>query len=159
MAYKDLFSLDATSWNSLFGDNATVAGGIPAIGLAAYIPTCGTRAGANSDGVLVGAVTPTALAKCQKALTGGTVYTDLTTAANNATTGDVTFDFAAVDDALYFTHATAKFSAIKITYSTAGVYTATLVWEYWNGTAWTNLATSNLLTDSTASSGAALKAS
>lgn len=158
MAYKDLFSLDANSWANMFGDNQGVAGGLPAIGLAAYIPTCGTRAGPNSDGVLLGAFTPTAVGSAQKALTGGTVYTSYTTAANNATTGDVTFDFGAVDDALYISHATQKFSAIKITYSVAGVYVATLVWEYWNGTAWTSLATSNLLTDSTASSGAALKA-
>lgn len=123
-------------------------------GMHVALPAFGTRGGANSDGVLVGAFTPTALGRCFKALTGGTVFTNYTTAANNASTGDVTFDFAAQSDALYVGHLTQPFCAVKVKYTTAGSYSATTLWEYYNGTTWVNLATSNLLLDSSASSGA-----
>ena len=78
---------------------------------------------------------------------GGT-QTDETTAANDATTDDMTLLPAspAVDDAYYFGHATDLFGEVKINISTAGDGTWTLTWEYWNGTAWTAL---NVLSDGT----------
>jgi len=64
---------------------------------------------------------------------GGT-QTDETTAANDATTDDITLLPAspAVDDAYYFGHATDLFGEVKINISTAGDGTWTLTWEYWN---------------------------
>ena len=116
-----------------------------------WIPTFSTRGGPASDGVLVGGYTPQTMKSVQGALTGGTVYTDLT-ATDNAGSG-TTWNLAALNDAIYF-GATVPFSTLKTTIGTAGSYSATTLWEYWNGSAWVNLATSNLLLDSTASSGA-----
>lgn len=67
----------------------------------------------------------------------GGVMTAETTAANNATTNDVTLLPATpvVGDAYYIGSAS-KFSAARINVSTAGVGTWTVTWEYWNGTAW-----------------------
>ena len=74
----------------------------------------------------------------------GGVFTDVTAAMNNATAADVTFT-TAVNNAMYFGHAT-QFRWISHVLSTVGVG-GTLVWEYWNGSAWTTLtlaATNNL---------------
>lgn len=126
-----------------------------------FVNTFGVRAGANADGVLVGSLTPTAVGSCANAFTGGTVFTDLTTAANNATANDVIVMDATpvLNDALYVGHLTKPFTGIKATYSTATAYTGmTTLWEYYNGTTWVNLATSNVLVDSTASGTIAFKA-
>jgi hypothetical protein len=66
----------------------------------------------------------------------GSVFTDLTTEANNSTAADVTFT-TGVGNALYFGHAT-TFRSIVFLLSTAGAG-GTVVWEYWNGSAWATL--------------------
>lgn len=70
---------------------------------------------------------------------GGTT-TDETTAANNGTTDDLTLlpSTPAVDDAYYIGYSN-EFSSVDINVSTAGDYTGSLTWEYWNGTSWTAL--------------------
>lgn len=70
----------------------------------------------------------------------GGVFTDETTEANENTTGDVTLlpASAAADDAYYFGFAT-PFSDLKLVISQAITGTATITWEYWNGSAWTAL--------------------
>jgi hypothetical protein len=70
----------------------------------------------------------------------GGSFTDETTPANEATADDMTLLPAApvVDDAYYF-GASALFDKLTLNISTAGAGTWTLVWEYWNGTAWTAL--------------------
>lgn len=118
-----------------------------------YLPSSGTRAGVASDGVLVGSLTPTAVTKAFTALTGGTVFVDITTGANDAATANAGWNLAAAQDALYVAY-TAPFSGLKVTYSTAGDESATTLWEYYNGTTWVNLATSDFLLDSSANSGA-----
>jgi hypothetical protein len=64
--------------------------------------------------------------------------TDLTTAANNATTDDVhiTSAYPIVGDRGYFGSAE-KFCKLKLDVSTAGTGTYTVVWKYWDGSAWT----------------------
>lgn len=72
----------------------------------------------------------------------GGLFVDETTPANEATGDDVELVGAtiAVNDAIYFGHATATFSALDINITTQGDYTTTtFAWEYWNGTAWTAL--------------------
>ncbi|HVZ66924.1 MAG TPA: peptidoglycan DD-metalloendopeptidase family protein [Patescibacteria group bacterium] len=79
-------------------------------------------------------------------------YQDLTTAAANTTAADV-FDtvssglVSAVSDAAYFGSAS-KFDTISWVLSTNGT-TGTVVWEYWNGSAWAPL--TDILTYSSAS--------
>lgn len=53
---------------------------------------------------------------------------------------DVPFTFGAINDAIYF-GATGPFQRIRINIGTAGVYTASGAWEYWNGSAWTSVGT------------------
>lgn len=74
------------------------------------------------------------------AYTGGTVFANITTAATNDTTGDVfPLDTTpAVNDATYYSAVGGgAFKGISLLNSTQGAGTWTLVWEYWNGTAWT----------------------
>lgn len=69
------------------------------------------------------------------------VFTDLTTAAGDATANDVVYFRAApaVNDAFYIGSAT-KFMGVEHNIGTAAVGpTLTTVWEYWNGSAWTTL--------------------
>lgn len=67
----------------------------------------------------------------------GGVLTDESTDLNDVNpANDVPFAFGAVDDAIYFGH-TAPFQRMRITIGTAGVYNASGIWEYWNGSAWT----------------------
>jgi len=63
-------------------------------------------------------------------------YTDVTTAAGDTTTADVTMPSAS-GDIIYFGKNT-TFDAISDTLSTNGVG-GTVVWEYWNGSIWTTL--------------------
>ena len=110
----------------------------------------GTNEGANADGVLIGQLTSTdpvtVLLKTQ-ALAGicqaddGTVFTNETTPFNEATADDVEVLPAvpAVGDACYFGHATSQFQRIDLNETTQGDGTWTIVWEYYNGSAWAAL--------------------
>ena len=70
----------------------------------------------------------------------GGSQTDQTTAANNDTTNDMTLlpSTPAVNDAYYLGSLEIQ-SRIYINISTAGSGTWTIVWEYWDGSAWTAL--------------------
>ncbi len=68
----------------------------------------------------------------------GGVFTNETTDGTNATVNDVTIPITALNNALYIGYSK-PFGAVKMKYSTAGVYSATIVWEYWNGSAWATL--------------------
>ena len=71
--------------------------------------------------------------------TGAGVYTDETTNINSAAANDVPLPpMTALNDAIYFAD-TIPFRAIRLVIGTPGVYAATLVWEYWNGSAWTTV--------------------
>lgn len=69
----------------------------------------------------------------------GGVLVDESGDINDAAGGnDVPFAFGAQNDAIYF-GAPMEFDRIRVNVSTAGVYVATTVWEYWNGSAWSAL--------------------
>lgn len=80
-----------------------------------------------------GTLTPTSI----QADDGG-VFTNETTDGTNATVNDVTIPITALNDAFYIGYSK-PFQAVKMKYSTAGVYNATVAWEYWNGSSWTSL--------------------
>lgn len=113
--------------------------------------TCGTDAGPNSDGVLVGSLAESAIATALLESRAGSslvitddggLYVDETTPANEATANDVEIVGAtlAANDAIYF-GATSEFTEILINITTQGDYTDPVwAWEYWNGTAWTAVA-------------------
>lgn len=67
----------------------------------------------------------------------GTVFTDETTPAKNATADDMTLLPAvpAVNDAYYFGR-DHEFDSIRLDVSTAGAGTWTILWEYWDGDSW-----------------------
>ena len=72
----------------------------------------------------------------------GTGNTTETTAANNATTNDMTLmpDPDSVGDAYYFGSYN-QVKAIRVNVSTAGIGAgATITWKYWDGSSWSNLA-------------------
>ncbi len=100
----------------------------------------GTRGGANSDGIMVGTLTHTALADVTE--DHQTVFTDLTTEAGDASANDVTLpDPFDLNDAIYFGHGTI-FSAIVTDVGTQAVgaaVAAEVAIEYWNGSAWAAL--------------------
>lgn len=121
------------------------------IPLAISIPgNLGNIAGVSNDGVFAGLMTPAALSKLLIAShqfqalcytdDGGT-YTNETTDFASAGTDDVPLLPAvpAVDDAIYFGLGS-KFNQVDIDISTSGVGTWTVVWQYWDGTEWANLA-------------------
>jgi len=68
-------------------------------------------------------------------------YTDETTAANNATTNDMTLLPAApvVDEDGYYFGANARFPYFDLNLSTQGSGTWTITWQYYNGAAWVAL--------------------
>lgn len=72
---------------------------------------------------------------------GGTI-TDQSAQARDSTQNDMTLlpATAAVGDAYYFGGQGSPFSRIAVVISTAGVGDWVLVWEYWDGSAWTALA-------------------
>lgn len=116
--------------------------------------TLGPRAGAASDGILIGALTPQAVGKFLMLDASGPTWVDDTTDINSAGAGDVLLmpgtEAAGIEgtgDTANFGHATKKFTGIKITIDTAGTVGA-VAWEYWNGTAWTLLTTAHNLVDS-----------
>ena len=111
----------------------------------------GNIVGAGADGVLVGALTPTALTKlllsshAQPALCitdDGGLYVQETTDFGDADANDVPLLPAvpAVDDATYFGHATATFPQLDVLVGTAGDGVWTIEWQYWDGAAWAALA-------------------
>lgn len=111
----------------------------------------GNIAGPGSDGVLVGKLTaanPTAiLLKAAKANAlcfsdDGGLYVDETVDLASATSNDVPPlpITPAVDDAFYIGHANSKFAEVQLNQTTQGAGVWTMVWEYWNGAAWTALA-------------------
>jgi len=105
--------------------------------ISAYLEgTLGHDAGLGSDGVHLGEFTAQAIVAQAD---DGTVITDETTEANEATGDDMTLLPAtpAVDDAYYFGHLTKKFCTVKLTQSTQGAGSWTIVNEYWDGSAWT----------------------
>ncbi len=86
--------------------------------------------------------------QCFSYSAGTSIYTDETTAANNAIANDLHLvPISAAQDAYYF-GSTSQFSGINLTLGTPGVYSATLVWEYYNSTtsAWITIP---LFTDNT----------
>lgn len=93
--------------------------------------TLGHDAGAGSDGVLIGTLTDQAITYAYG--DDGGVITDYTTEANEDTDDDVVLLPAApaVNDAFYFGH-DEKFSALVIGISTAGNWTGTIAWEYYD---------------------------
>lgn len=60
---------------------------------------------------------------------------DETTDAINAIINDVTIPVTALNDAFYIGYSK-PFQIVEMKYSTVGAYVATVIWEYWNGTAW-----------------------
>lgn len=105
------------------------------------------RTASTSSGAIIVSVAPTALmnSPLKTGVDGaqaadGAVQTDETTAANEATAGDVTLLPAApaVSDA-YYVGGARQFSSAQFNISTAGAGVWTVTWEYWNGTAWTAL--------------------
>lgn len=52
--------------------------------------------------------------------------------------GDVPFTFGAANDAIYFGNSS-KFQRMRLNIGTPGVYNATMIWEYWNGSIWTDI--------------------
>lgn len=101
--------------------------------------TLGYDTGPGSDGVLMGILTAQAIDKAFAA--DAAVYTDETTAANEATANDMTFWPAtpAANDAYYLGMDNPWFG-FKLTVGTAAAnLVMTSVWEYYNGTAWATL--------------------
>jgi len=108
----------------------------------------GNIAGPESDGVLIGQMTatdPTKVLLKAKAERGlcisddGGLYVNETTPWSEATADDVEIIPATpvAEDACYFGHATAKHTTISMDITTAAVaLVATIVWEYWDGSAW-----------------------
>lgn len=119
--------------------------------LSACVPgNLGTAAGSGSDGVLVGALTPTNPTKALLRslaqpplcyLDDGGLYTLRDTEIQEATGDDVAALPAtpAVDDATYLGHATLTFARVDVNITTQGAGTWTVTWEYWDGSAWTAL--------------------
>ena len=71
----------------------------------------------------------------------GGVFTDQTTNCNNSVADSVSLTPAvpAVSDAYYFGDSANVFNSVEVNCSTPGVGTWTIVWEYWNGSAWAAL--------------------
>lgn len=69
--------------------------------------------------------------------TAAGAFTDETAAANSATANDMTLMQAvpAVNDAYYFGFSS-QVNSFQLNVGTAGTGTYTIIWEYWNGTAW-----------------------
>jgi len=103
----------------------------------------GNRAGTNSDGVMVGGITHTAIADVTSEDNSGASFVDDTADAASAGAGDVAIGPDPFDnlDALYMGHGTI-FSAVVVKVGTAGAGDATAAetdFEYWNGAAWASL--------------------
>ena len=96
-----------------------------------------------------GTTTSTSFTVTQTPISVGFAFSDVTTAASNATAGDwspVSALTTTLNEATYFGNAT-TFTKATFELSVAGAGgTSTSVWEYWNGSAWVTLTT---LTDTT----------
>ncbi len=105
--------------------------------------TLGVDGGPDSDGVLIGAVSPAALTRAFAYDDSETTkYTDETTAAGNASTNDMHLfpTSPAVNDAYYFGGGSAPFCGLNITIGTAAASAVmTVAWEYYNGSSWATL--------------------
>lgn len=93
--------------------------------------------------------------KCWQEDNSGASFVDETADASSNTTADVNLfpASAAINDAFYIGH-TEQFDAIRVDLSTAAAGTHTILWEYWNGSAWASLTvtrddTTNLTTTGT----------
>ncbi len=127
---------------AMMADNSVVEQSL-LINLPVSVPiqaVLGTRGGASADGIMVGALTHTALADVTE--DHQTAFTDLTTEAGDASANDVTLpDPFDANDAIYFGYGT-KFSAIVTDVGTQGVgdsVVAETAWEYYNGSTWAAL--------------------
>jgi len=65
----------------------------------------------------------------------GTVYTDYSNSMSNKQVYTLTWNFNEVGDALYF-GAPFKFNQVEFLTEIAGVFDATITWEYWDGNSW-----------------------
>lgn len=124
----------------------------------------GNIAGPASDGVLLGQLTATAVAK---AILKGQAFAALCITDDGGTYVDDTTDFGestandvaplpavpAVDDACYFGHATKTFQRLDVNGTTQGAGTWTVVWEYWNGSSWASLGATDGTSGFTAATG------
>ncbi len=111
--------------------------------------TLGTRLGLNVNGCLLGNL-ETAVKSCLILDASGPTFTDLTAEINDPVTGTVTVgptgELFDVGDYIAF-GSDAKFSGIKMVISTKGqgdAVAAETEWEYYNGSAWVDLATAAL---------------
>lgn len=68
----------------------------------------------------------------------GGVFTNETIDGTNATINDVSIPVTGLNDAFYIGYSK-PFNIAKMKYSTAGVYSATVIWEYYNGSTWAAL--------------------
>ncbi len=105
--------------------------------------TLGNRSGPASDGVLVGVLDATdATDVLQEDSSGGPSFIDETADAASAAANDVAVpDPFDTGDALYIGFTT-KFHLLSIQVGTQGsgaAVEAETLWEYWNGSAWTDL--------------------
>lgn len=108
-----------------------------------FIASDGLNAIVQKGSTDIPAMPPTNRIQVEGAVQGNgpTLFTEYTAAAQNTTTNDVQLltTTPAVGDAFYF-GADNPARVLTIDTDTAGVGTWTLTWEYWNGTAWTALA-------------------
>jgi hypothetical protein len=82
-------------------------------------------------------------------ITAAGVFTDATAAAQNATANDFTMHNGADSGSGFIIGATHPFNILGIIEGTAGDQTGpTTIIEYWNGTAWVNIASSAFINDS-----------
>lgn len=98
-----------------------------------------THIGSSADPSTRFEVTETSTFQCcfHNGTTGA--VTSETVDISDAGTNDVTCPpVVGANDVIYF-GTEYKFETLEITVGTAGVYTATLVWEYWTGSAWSTL--------------------
>ena len=115
-----------------------------------FAAAVGNRGGVDSDGVLIGNYTETAVG--QAFTDDGGVFVDVTGDLNDAGADDVLIYPAveAIGDAFYMGD-DVLFGGVRIDMGVVGVgVTAIQAWEYWNGAAWTTVV--NLL-DSTVAGG------
>ena len=81
--------------------------------------------------------TSTAYSSCVTYNKTGAVWTDESVNFDNENGFDAEFPITEVDDAIYF-GSKAKFNSISLNITTEAVINGTLVWEFWNGSAWVN---------------------
>jgi hypothetical protein len=84
-----------------------------------------------------------AINTCKVYDAGGASFATETTDINSAGANDVpAVPIGTVEDAIYFGD-DIKFNGLRINTGTAGDYVATVVWEYYNGSTWTTLTTTD----------------